>query len=207
MQRLSIYKRKDGRYEGRVYIGHSVEGSRRYRSYYGKDENEVLQKYAAEQESSLFSDVTDMTVKELVMEWRSAVMHRIKASTAANYSMKISKHIIPYFGEMNIGTLKSRDVHTFINKKLSDGLSPRYISDIVVLLKSLLKYAMREYGINNVSDGIIMPKKTKSDVCLLDESEQEMLKKYIDRSRDATSLGAAFSLYSLLSITSNAEYL
>ena len=48
MQVISIYKRHDGRFEGRVYLGKAYNGKRRYKSYYGANEKEVIEKYAAE---------------------------------------------------------------------------------------------------------------------------------------------------------------
>ena len=194
MQIINIYKRRDGRFEGRVYLGKTDSGKRRYRSYYGTNEMEVIEKYTAEKTVSE-PCLTKMTVKEMVHEWLTAVICRIKESTAANYSMKIENHIIPAFGEIDCGALKSKDIHAFINKKLSEGLSARYVSDIIVLLKSVMKYAAREYGINNVTEDISLPKKNNPLVRLLTDREQTVLKQHIDSCRDTTSLGAAFSLY------------
>ena len=194
MQVISIYERRDGRFEGRVYLGKTDSGRRKYKSYYGANEKEVIEKYAAEK-TAKEPCLTKMTVKEMVREWLTSVVCRIKESTAANYRMKAEKHIIPSFGEIDCGALKSKDVYAFINSKLSEGFSARYISDIVVLLKSVMKYAAHEYGINNVTDGISMPKKNSSQVRLLTDREQTILKNHIDSCHDTTSLGAAFSLY------------
>ena len=32
----NIYKRKDGRFEGRVHVGYKTDGSKKYRSVYGR---------------------------------------------------------------------------------------------------------------------------------------------------------------------------
>lgn len=71
----------------------------------------------------------------------------------------------------------------------------RYISDIIVLLKTIYKYAEREYNIKNVIDGIIMPKKIKPEIKVLNDQEQIVLKKYIDKNPCRTTLGIALSLY------------
>ena len=32
----NIYKRKDGRFEGRVHVGYKADGSKKYKSVYGR---------------------------------------------------------------------------------------------------------------------------------------------------------------------------
>ena len=72
MQVISIYKRRDGRFEGRVYLGKTDSGKRRYRSYYGTNEMEVIEKYAAEKKAPELC-LTKMTVKDMVHEWLTSV--------------------------------------------------------------------------------------------------------------------------------------
>ena len=109
--------------------------------------------------------------------------------------MKAEKHIIPAFGDEKCCSLKSKSVYGFIENKIKGGLSVRYISDILVLMKSAFKYAAREYNIKNVLDGIVMPKKSEHEVRLLTDSEQSELKKYIDNTHDETSAGIAIAMY------------
>ena len=42
----NIYNRKDGRFEGRVHVGYKADGSKKYRSVYGKTLAEVKEKMA-----------------------------------------------------------------------------------------------------------------------------------------------------------------
>ena len=46
------------------------------------------------------SDLTEMTVKELTMEYISTIKPRLKELSEANYRLKAEKHIIPAFGNM-----------------------------------------------------------------------------------------------------------
>lgn len=197
MNRISIYKRKDGRYEGRVFIKKDENGKRKYKSFYGGSKNEVMAKYN-DSFTSINSNqytITDLTIKELSLEWLSVMSAHIKESTAANYKMKLNKHIIAAFGEMKCCDLKSKHLYSFIDRSLKSGLSSRYISDIIVIIKSIYKYAQREYNIKNVTEGMIMPKKEKAEVRLLSETEQQKLKKYLKENLDRTSLGIVLSLY------------
>ena len=195
MYKLNIYKRKDGRYEGRVYIGKGENGKRSYRSFYGKDPDEAEQKFRAFlNEKTSIPSVTNITVRDIIYEWLKVKSLHVRESTLANYRMKSEKHIIPYFGDTDCGKIRSRDIYTFIDKKSSEGLSVRYVSDIIVLIKSVIKYAYSEYGVNNGINGLIMPKKSRPEVRLLTDEEQKRLKACITAAPDRTSVGIALAL-------------
>ena len=175
MNNLNIYSRKDGRYEGRVYLGKDENGKRRYKSYYGATAEEVLRKHELAQFSVVPNiPASKMTIATLAAEWLLSVQNRVKESTLANYRLKLKKHVIPSFGAMNCWAVGSREIYGFINKKIADGLSSRYVSDILVVMKSIFKYAAREYGIKNVFDGISMPKKKQKEVRLLTKDEESI---------------------------------
>lgn len=97
----NIYKRKDGRWEGRYKVGYKDSGKVKYRSVYGRSYAEVKETLSTLKKSMYFPhDKCHFTVKELFAEWMSAVRLRVKSSTYANYQMKIDKHILPVFGGM-----------------------------------------------------------------------------------------------------------
>ncbi|MBR1749888.1 MAG: site-specific integrase [Ruminococcus sp.] len=201
MRNLNIYSRKDGRFEGRVYLGRDEDGKRRYRSYYGATEDEVLRRYEIAQLSIVSSAPTaKLTVGELAAEWLLSVQNRVKESTLANYRLKLKKHIIPSFGSISCFALGSKEIYGFINSKIAAGLSVRYVSDILVLMKSLFKYAAREYGIKNVFDGIALPKKQQKEVRILTKDEESSLKMYISESPSLVGMGIALTMYTGLRI-------
>ena len=145
MNKISIYTRKDGRFEGRKYLGCTIDGKRRYKSFYGSSKDEVIKKY----ENFCYSfdrncQLTEMTVSQMAYEWLNATNNHIKRSTYANYMMKIKKHILPVFGNAICSKVKSKDIYSFIETLRDKGLSSRYISDIIILIKAIYKYASRE---------------------------------------------------------------
>ena len=202
MIRGTTYQRKDGRWECRISLGRDENGKKKYRSFYGKSKEEAEYKMVAACQSCISDQqaITEMTVKELALEWLCVVKNRIKESTAANYRMKIERHIIPFFGGINCSILKAKTVSEFIQKKLKDGLSARYVCDIITVLKSIFRYASREYRLSNVVEGIVMPKKIKPEIKILSKSEQYRLKAYINANPNSTTLGIALSLYTGLRI-------
>ncbi|MBR1752250.1 MAG: site-specific integrase, partial [Ruminococcus sp.] len=111
------------------------------------------------------------------------------------YRMKLDKHILPAFGDKNVAVISAKDIYAFIEIKLRSGLSARYVTDIIVLLKSIYRYACREYAVRNVLDGIVLPKKKRSEVKVLNKEQQKTLAAYLNSNRSTTTLGVALSLY------------
>ena len=196
MSKKTAYKRRDGRWECRISMGKDENGRRVFRSFYGKsrDEAEYKAMIALDHSEDEYA-VTEMTVRELVTEWLHVTASRIKESTAANYVMKAEKHLIPAFGEIKCCLLKAKDIYAFIERKIKEGLSVRYLSDIIVLFKSVFRYASREYRIRNVLDGIVLPKKNKPEIAVMNKKQQLRLEKYLDERKSVTSVGIAISMY------------
>lgn len=192
----NIYQRRDGRWEGRIYVGKDKRGKRKFRSFYGKTHEEAkLKLIVSQQHDKNDYSITEMTVNELFYEWFKAISPRLKESTCSNYHMKAVKHLLPFFGNKKCCQIKSKTVSGFIEEKLNSGLSVRYVSDIIVLLKSMFKYANREYNIRNVLDGIIMPKKIKPDIKIFSKNEQNKLEEYITNQSSLTSIGILLAMY------------
>ena len=189
MCKFNIYKRKDGRFEGRIYS--TSDQKRIYRSFYGKTTEEVKQKMSA-----FFPDqtVTDMTVRQVIDEWRIFIMNRIKPSTAANYQMKLNKHILPFFSDIRCADINDSVMYRFIKKKESENLSLRYISDMIVIIRSAFRYAARTLRIFNPLDGFVFHRPGRNEVKILTKNEQ---KKLIRRFKNpsVTDVGIALSLY------------
>ena len=167
----NIYRRKDGRYEARIARGKGGDGKRIYRSIYGRTAEEVEVKLAAI--CSCDYTITEITVKEITLEYLASLKPQIKESTLANYRMKAEKHIIPAFGAEKCCDITAGMVTGFINDKIQQGLSARYVADIFVLFKSIFRYASRVHGIRNPLDDVKAPKCAKADVEVLSKEDQE----------------------------------
>ena len=115
MRGLNIYKRKDGRYEGRITRGKASNGKRLYQYFFGRTKQAVQAKMKSVQQ--LFAQVAelDLTIKSLCEEWLLSIHHRVKESTLANYhQLKAEKHILPNFASIKVLELSSEDIYRFI---------------------------------------------------------------------------------------------
>lgn len=197
----NIYKRKDGRWEGRYKCGYNDNGKTKYHSVYGHSYAEVRAKLVPLKASVTASYAAcRLTVKELFSEWLSAVKLRVKTSTFANYLMKVEKHILPVFGGMKYDTLTVQMLNNFIQEKLDFGLSAKYVSDIVIVFKSMSKYSAKIHGFHNILADVELPKVHRSEAVLLTRNQQLHLCRYLQRNPCTTSLCVLLSLYTGLRV-------
>lgn len=150
----NIYKRRDGRWEGRFICERKPNGQALYHSVYGKSYAEVRQKLQVQREENsrrLLRGCT-MTVKTLIDCWLSANSYSIKSSSQERYRLLIDKHINPELGSILVCNLTAEILNQFVEKKLRNGrldgkggLAPKTVNDILVIIKSALKLASRKY--------------------------------------------------------------
>lgn len=193
MNRVNVYHRKDGRWEGRISRGKRRDGKRKYQYVFAHTRDQVIEKMNAIRCQEQPDATCCKTVSALFDEWFQSIRHLVKESTAANYLMKAEKHILPVFGEKAVSAVMQEDVYDFIANKKTAGLSARYIADIIVLMKTIFKYAVRTYHIFNPLDGVMLPKKKASEITLLDEEEQVRLQEYVSTHQNRSTLGVALS--------------
>lgn len=192
----NIYKRKDGRWEGRY-----KSAENRYHSVYGKSYQEVKGKLISLKATPQPTKSSDkLTVGVLFEEWLSAVKLKIKESTFANYRMKADKHILPEFSEKRYSDLSADLIHNFIEIKLKSGLSAKYVSDIVVVFKSMAKYISRVHGYSNPVSEVVLPKVQRKEMKIFTDEQRNTLCGKLLKNLDNTSICILLSLYTGLRV-------
>ena len=188
---MNIYQRRDGRFEGRISRGKRSNGTRRFQYFFGRTKEDVCEKMAKER---CKKSNCSLTVTQLFSEWHMRIKHKVKESTAANYYLKANKHILPAFGNESAESIEDTEIYAFIESKQQAGLSNRYISDMLIVMKSMFKYAVRTYHIYNPMEYIKMPRAKNPEITLLDEKEQTKLQEYIGHNQNKATLGVALSM-------------
>ena len=197
----NIYRRKDGRWEGRYKSGYTAGGKAKYRSVYGHTYAQVRAKLAPLKITQNAPDNTcRLTVKELFQEWLPAVRLRVKASTYANYQLKIEKHILPEFGKVRYDALTVQGVNSFVQKKLDAGLSAKYVSDIIIVFKTMAKYTAKVHEFRNILADVALPKVHKKEKTLLTGTQQRQLCRHLLKDRSLTAVCVLLSLYTGLRV-------
>ena len=200
----NIYKRADGRYEGRIKIGYDENRKLRYKYVYGRTLAEVKEKmemsYSLKRTET--KPIIKLTVKEVCSEWLESKRLTVKKSTYANYSRLLINHIYPLLGGQAYSLLSKKQLNSFISELVSDGrkdgkggLSSKTVKDIFIVLKSVSSYARREYGFENICADVKSPKVRNTELKVLSENEIRKLNLYIRHNLDRVNLCILICLY------------
>lgn len=131
----NIYKRKDGRWEGRYKSGVKADGTARYSSIYGKTYAEVKGKLSEKRSKTDVSSIPkNLTVNNLFSFWFADIRLKVKESTYMNYQMKYEKHISSSLGKTPYEKLTVEKLNDFVHSKLASGLSAKYTADIAAVI-------------------------------------------------------------------------
>ena len=200
----NIYKRKDGRWEGRFIKGYDLSGKAQYGYVYAHTYSNVKEKLY--QKKGVRSQLTDNSAKilyrDLIIAWLNALQINIKESTYARYYHLIHSHIIPWLGKYQLELITNHIIEEYIAYLVQDGringlggLSQKTASDIFSLIKRSMDYAIQNgYRVNcNLTKMTI--KKTKKETRVLSQQEQEKLLFYLTSDMDRTKLGILICLY------------
>ena len=139
----NIYKRKDGRWEGRYIRFRNIEGRAEYGYIYGKSYTDVKQRLvtakATVQPHSERQGKTLSTYGQLLDDWLHSTKITVKDSTYARYVHLIQKHIKPHLGYLQLSQLTSQIIEEFIATQLKTGrldgqggLASKTVTDILL---------------------------------------------------------------------------
>lgn len=140
----NIYKRKDGRWEGRYKKGIVAGGKTVYGSCYGRTYHEVKEKLNKCKLQVLTGNknnkITSLKPFSLFCdEWLAINKNTIKESTIAKYTVALDNHIKPFFGDYSPPMITTEMTSEFVNHLLTNkNLSAKSAKDIAVILKSVL---------------------------------------------------------------------
>lgn len=138
---------------------------------------ECFIKYVFDQEGGICM-VEDKLLKDIIEEWKEDKKQYVKKSTFAAYQLLIQNHILPRFGEMK--EVREEDVQTFALEKLSAGLSEKTIKDIIIVLKMILKFAVKNGYLDYVQIDVKFPtNQQKKELEVFSKSDQKKFMNYL----------------------------
>lgn len=202
----NIYKRKDGRWEGRFIKSHDVNGKARYGYVYGKTYSDV--KLLLREKHSKLSLVDNDALKgnvqynSVLISWLESQKINIKESTCARYHQIIYTHLIPDLGAFKIQELNSKLIEKYLSQLIdhgrldgTGGLSAKTASDILTVIKTSIEYAKyNDYPIQCNLDKICV-KQQKDEMRVLSIEEQQKLTSVLLEETDPIKFGVLLSLY------------
>lgn len=200
----NIYKRKDNRWEARFVKTRSDEGKIKYGYCYGKTYREVKEKLQKAKSDLINNVVHSSNINKLfsiyIDEWLTVNRSTVKESTLVKYAYNIENHIKPYLGNYCVKGISSKLIGEFSNYLLhEEGLAPKTVKDILVLLKSIIKFTAHSIPQMN-SIEIVYPKDSKSEMRILSRAEQNRLTNYLFSDMDQCKFGVLLSMMTGLRI-------
>ncbi|KAF1295610.1 hypothetical protein BAU15_03450 [Enterococcus sp. JM4C] len=137
----NIYKRKDGRWEGRYIKGRHSDNRIYYGYVYARTYRELKEKlYEMKKyyENNYFtSNELQWTVSKLLDNWMlNELPLQVKPSTLSSYRYKVTKYILPYIGDISIKKLTKNHLQHLIHQLLEEGLSVSTIRLSIQIFKS-----------------------------------------------------------------------
>ena len=195
----NIYKRKDGRWEARYTKGYLPNGKIHYGYCYGKTYREAKEKVEKIKMALISGTMAPCEKNKKPFSlycdrWLLLHRNRVKESTFVKYANSMEKHIKPMLGTCLPGQLTAVKIEQFSNTLLhSNHLSAKTVHDILLLVKSVLKYTEKEVE-NMPHVEISYPKETKKEMRVLSKEEQINFINYLSNETDDCKFGVLLAL-------------
>ena len=189
-----VRKRKDGRWEGRIVIGHKEDGTPIYKSVFAKTQKELMPKLHGAIDCYRDADLSEqgnMTLSEWIEKWLTSYAEpTLRESTVRGYRSDVRHHIKPALVNKMLRSITHRDVQKFYNAlvrktyKASDGnerrLADATVRGVHMLLHEIMEAAVRSRLIvMNPTDGTVIPKLNRPPMKILNEEQLDKFMKAI----------------------------
>ena len=133
------------------------------------------------------------TVREIAAAWKEYKRPYVKQSTMAAYVLILENHVLPYFGDGD--SLHEQAVQAFVLQKLENGLSVKTVKDILIVLKMVMKFGVKNEWMTYYEWDIKYPtSSTNKELEVLSVANHRKILNYIQSHFTFTGLGIYISL-------------
>ncbi len=192
----NIYKRKDGRWEGR-YIKKREGGKVHYGSVYARNYREVKKKLDDVKKNLNQKPhiVSAGSMEEIGNHWLASMSGTLKASSINKYGDLLRCYILPEFGEREFSEITNQNIIDFINALLSNGgakqqgLSPSTVAEVLSTMNSIRIYALKRNFTVSFSPECINIRREQKEIRVFSAKEQDSLLVYLYENMNPIALG------------------
>lgn len=188
----NIYKRKDGRWEGRYKDGYDVNGKIIYKSIYAHSYSEIKEKLRQHILNPNPPKHEDKLLSDYALQWLESVKISRKISTYNKYKTIYLLHIKSVIGEFHINFINGRHIEKIINNAAM--LSAKTQNDIICVIKMILEYAAQNGETPNFSMKGYSIKQKYKYIRVLSVEEQRKLTDFLLNDRNLIKIGIYLSL-------------
>lgn len=179
-----VRKREDGRWEGRIVVGHKDNGDSIFHYVSAKTQKALLEKLHKsidEYDGAELTEDSRMTLGEWLDIWlKECAEPSVRPSTYKGYRGYAERNIKPSLGSKQISKVTAADVQTLYRKLQQEGsmdggaLSPATVRRIHGVLHQALNAAVdRHLIVKNPTDDVTLPKKVSTAKTILNDKQLE----------------------------------
>ncbi len=129
-----------------------------------------------------------ITIKDLAALWKKDKRQYVKQSTYSAYALIVENQIIPTFGSLQAVT--EGDVQSFVIERLNAGLCQKYVKDILIVLKMIVRHGVKLGYLQHSEWDIKYPTSPeKQEVEVLTTANHRKILDYISRNFTFRNLG------------------
>lgn len=180
-----VRKRDDGRWEGRIVVGHKENGDSIFRYIYADTQKELTAKLRQNIDIYQGIDLTErsrMPLAEWLEQWLGQMSTTLRPGTLESYQRDMANHVIPYLGQKMLTQITAADLRKLYDKLQKNGrVNPRpdqsgLSSTTVHGIHTTLHHALRaavEQGLIpvNPADEVESPKVVRQPMNILNEEQ------------------------------------
>ena len=189
-----VRKREDGRWEGRIVVGHKNNGEPIYRYVLAKTQAELTQKLHDKIETYRGADLSEdcnMMLSEWLDKWLTKYIScYVRPNTLFSYTAMIKNQINPYLGNHPLSSLTTNEIQKFYNtikkngrvkfdKKHGTELADSMVRKVHMMLHEALDMAVKQrLLVGNPTNGTALPKNNYAPKQILND---EQLDKFMNQ--------------------------
>ena len=203
----NIYKRKDGRWEGRYCKTRNENGKIKYGYVYARTYTDVKNKLERVKKNYFVfhekngTEIIIRTFSDVAREWLCYKKPLLKEASLSKYTNIINLHLLPFFRDQDIHNITLEQMESFYNGLLmtqtikGTALAPKTTLDILSVMKAILLYATTKKYMNILPvlryEYRAVPKK----LVVLSGRNQKILSTYLCLNLTYRNLGLLICMY------------
>ena len=204
----NIYKRKDGRWEGRYIKDRKASGKAVYGYIYARTYHDVKYRLReAEQvccrDSSENCNISKSKERfsEIAVNWLEQKKPQFKESTYTKYQNLLQCYILPNLGEISLSQLTVNIIDNFCKQMLQTGgnrqkgLSPKTVADILSLMRSILRNASYNGYLIPFDLKSVVVRQNQKEMRILTKTEQQILCQFIINNPTPKNIGILICMF------------
>lgn len=127
-------------------------------------------------------------IAEIISVWKDDKRQYVKKSTFSAYMLLIENHLLPVFGSKY--HVEEPEVQNFVFQKLKEGLSQKSVKDILIVLKMVLKFGVKQKWLEHRQFDVQFPTEyKKANIEVLSRTNQKKLMNYVQEHFTFRNLG------------------